>query len=437
MIANLKPYQAYKPTGLTRLGSIPEHWGVRRLKSLCAKCALYGANVTATSYSPTGVRFLRTTDITEDGQLKPGGVFLPAALVSDYILVTGDLLISRSGTIGRSFLYDAARHGRCAYAGYLVRYVPNPDVLPRFLFWFTKTLAFSKFLKEMAISSTIENVSGEKYANSSIPLPPLSEQTCIIRFLDHADRRIRRYIFAKRQMISSLEELRKTLIRQAISGQIDTRNSRPYPAYKTTASQWLNAVPKHWKLRRLRFVTRLQRGYDLPADQRTPGSFPVVSSGGVIDTHSVSKCSGPGVAMGRYGSTEAVFYIEQDYWPHNTSLFVTDFHGNNTKWCYYLLSTITKADHAGKSAVPGLDRKDLFEIVVPVPSVDEQERIAQAIDGATRQVADAISVAERGIEAMREYRDRIIEDVVTGNVDVREVVSSLRKIDTIAAEARL
>ena len=131
MIAKLKPYPSYKDSSVKWLGSLPAHWWVRRLKSLCSQHALYGANVTATSYSTMGVRFLRTTDITEDGQLKPGGVFLPEKLVRDYLLTDGDVLISRSGTIGRSFLYDRAKHGRCAYAGYLVRFVPQPRDLAR------------------------------------------------------------------------------------------------------------------------------------------------------------------------------------------------------------------------------------------------------------------------------------------------------------------
>ena len=69
--------------------------------------------------------------------------------------------------------------------------------------------------------------------------------------------------------------------------------------------------------------------------------------------------------MGRYGSTDAVFYVEQDFWPHNTSLFVTDFQGNSPKWCYYLLNTITKGDQAGKSAVSRARPQDLFRSLFP------------------------------------------------------------------------
>ena len=420
MSADLTPYPAMKDSGVPWLGDVPEHWEVRRLKTLCSRSALYGANVAATSYTATGVRFLRTTDITENGQLKGGGVFLPEESMRDYLLVDGDVLISRSGTIGRSLLYDRSVHGPCAYAGYLVRFVLASEVLPKYIFLFTKTQAFAGFLRMMAISSTIENVNGEKYANSPLALPPLPEQAAIVRFLDHADRRIRRYIRAKQRLITLLEEQKQALIHQAV-----TRGLDPKVRLKPSGVEWLGDVPVHWGVRRLKWVTRLQRGYDLPADRRVPGPFPVVSSGGFIGTHSESRCPGPGVAMGRYGSTEAVFYVEQDFWPHNTSLFVTHFQGNTQKWCYYILRSITKADHAGKSAVPGLDRKDLFQIVVPVPPVDEQREIVRAIEVGTHDLNNALSVAQREIAFLREYRIRLIADVVTGKLDVREAAARL------------
>ena len=165
----LEPYPAYKDSRIAWLGEVPEHWQVRRLKTLCSRSALYGANVAATSYTTAGVRFLRTTDITEDGQLNGRGVFLPQESVDNYLLADGDVLISRSGTIGRSFLYERRIHGPCAYAGYLVRFVPAPIALPKYILLFTKTHAFAGFLRVKAISSTIENVNGEKYANCPLP----------------------------------------------------------------------------------------------------------------------------------------------------------------------------------------------------------------------------------------------------------------------------
>ena len=119
-VPNPSPYPAYKPSGVSWLGDVPEHWDVARLKQVCSRSSLYGANMAATEYRDEGVRFLRTTDISEDVQLLGSGVFLPRETVNDYILNNGDLLLSRSGTVGRSFLYSSAHHGECSYAGYLV-----------------------------------------------------------------------------------------------------------------------------------------------------------------------------------------------------------------------------------------------------------------------------------------------------------------------------
>jgi type I restriction enzyme S subunit len=244
-------------------------------------------------------------------------------------------------------------------------------------------------LDEVSRDSAVPGLDREDVYQRVAAVPPLPEQAAIVRFLDHVDQRVRRYIRAKQKLIKLLDEQKQAIIHRAV-----TRGLDPNVRLKPSGVEWLGDVPEHWEVKRLKWVTRLQRGYDLPAEQRIPGPFPVVSSGGIIDTHCEARSTGPGVVMGRYGSTDAVFFVEPDFWPHNTALFVTDFQGNRPRWCYFILRTISKADHSGKSAVPGVDRKDLFEIKVVVPPV-------------------------------REYRTRLIADVVTGKLDVREAASRL------------
>ncbi len=221
----LDPEVRLKPSGVEWLGDVPEHWEVRRLKTLCSESALYGANISAASYSADGVRFLRTTDITDDGELRPGGVFLPSEAARDYMLNDGDLLVSRSGTVGRSLLYKSAIHGPCAYAGYLVRFVPASIVAPEYLFKFTKTQSFSEFLRIMAISSTIENVNGEKYSNAQLPFPPLPEQAAISRYLDDATANIGAAIERAHREIELLREYRTRLIADVVTGKLDVREA--------------------------------------------------------------------------------------------------------------------------------------------------------------------------------------------------------------------
>ena len=134
-----------------------------------------------------------------------------------------------------------------------------------------------------------------------------------------------------------------------------------------------------WKELRLGEVVELQRGYDLPAHQRHPGAVPIVSSSGVTGTHSEARVCGPGVVTGRYGTIGEVFYVEGDFWPLNTTLFVKDFKGNHPRFISYFLRTLDYWSLSDKSSVPGINRNHLHQLRVRVPTPSEQERIAQVL----------------------------------------------------------
>lgn len=250
--------------------------------------------------------------------------------------------------------------------------------------------------------------------------PPLDEQAVIVKYLDYMDQRIKKLIAAKKKLIGLLEEQKQAIIHQAVTKGLD-----PNVPMKDSGIEWLGEVPMHWEVKRLKWVTRLQRGYDLPADKRINGPFPVISSGGEIGTHAEGKAPAPGVVMGRYGSTDAVFYVEQDFWPHNTALFVTDFQGNLPQLCYHLLCSISKADHAGKSAVPGVDRKDLYQIMVANPPIDEQLEIVKFIEQTTMDIKAVVNRIKLEIILQEEYHTRLFSDVVTGKMDVRDAAATL------------
>jgi type I restriction enzyme S subunit len=95
-----------------------------------------------------------------------------------------------------------------------------------------------------------------------------------------------------------------------------------------------------WQTKRLGDVATLQRGFDLPTQNRVAGEFPLVSSSGISDTHHKCAVCGPGVVTGRSGSIGNVFFIEEEFWPLNTVLYVKDFHGNDPRFVFHLLKEI-------------------------------------------------------------------------------------------------
>ena len=134
-----------------------------------------------------------------------------------------------------------------------------------------------------------------------------------------------------------------------------------------------------WRTTRLGDVMTLQRGHDLPDSKRQDGMVPVVSSSGITDRHKVPKAKAPGVVTGRYGTLGEVFYIEEDYWPLNTALYVTDFKGNHPRFAAYFLRSVLRNYQSDKAAVPGVNRNVLHELKVKCPDTKSQVRIAEIL----------------------------------------------------------
>ena len=226
VMRGLDPNVRLKTSGIQWLGDVPQHWKVRKLKQVCSQQGQYGANIPASEYTTSGIRFLRTTDISADGDVVGEGVYIPLNLSPEHILNTGDILLTRSGaTVGQSFLYDKERHGKCSFAGYLIRFSPSPEILPKFVYLFTTTARFQNPVQQSAIVSTIENVNAEKYANIHMPIPPFDEQMDIVQHLDELTRQIDTTIAGTGRQIELMGEYRTRLIADAVTGQIDVRNA--------------------------------------------------------------------------------------------------------------------------------------------------------------------------------------------------------------------
>ena len=137
-----------------------------------------------------------------------------------------------------------------------------------------------------------------------------------------------------------------------------------------------------WTSRPLVEVATLQRGYDLPVQDRNAGPFPIFAANGPVGFHDTAKCEGPGVVTGRSGTIGKVQFVEGNYWPLNTSLYVTDFHGNHPKWVYYMLQSFGLEKYAQGAGVPTLNRNLVHHEPVLVPPLEEQRRIAAILDQA-------------------------------------------------------
>ncbi len=159
----------------------------------------------------------------------------------------------------------------------------------------------------------------------------------------------------------------------------------------------MKKIPHAWKLKTILEFSPMQRGFDLTNSQLVNGHFPVVYSNGIRNYHNEAKAKGPGVVTGRSGTIGSVTYIETDYWPHNTALWVTDFKGNFPKYVFYALQFLKLNRFDAGSGVPTLNRNDVHKQKILVPPLPEQKEIVSLLS----LWDTAIEKTEKLIEAKR------------------------------------
>ena len=306
-------------------------------------------------------------------------------------------------------------------------------------------------LESLGQGSTFTELSRAKLAGFALTVPPLSEQTAIVRFLNHADRRIQRYIRAKQKLIGLLEEQKQAIINQAVTGQVDVRTGQPYPAYKPSGVEWLGDMPAHWEMVRngRLFVQRNEVGFpELPILEVSLKTGVRIRDFENSDRKQVMSDR----SMYKRAVTGDIAYNMMRMWQGAVGITPVDglvspayvvakpLAGTEPRYFGALFRTrayMAEVDKYSRGIVKDRNRlywEDFKQMPTPSPPPDEQVLIAEAIDHSTAITEDGIQRIERQIALLREYRTRLIADVVTGKLDVREAAAALPEGDSLAAQ---
>lgn len=210
-----------KDSGVEWIGMIPKHWEISKLKYLIDAPLKYGANEASDLIDYSCPRYIRITDIDTNGKLKEETYrSLPMNKAEPYLLKKGDLLFARSGaTVGKAFLFEED-YAAC-YAGYLIKaHMDLQKVLPKFVYLYTQTFAYQRWKESIFIQATIQNISGERYANMQIPMPTLEEQNKIIDMLTPKMQRFDSAITNCQRQITLLQERKQIIINEVVTGKV-------------------------------------------------------------------------------------------------------------------------------------------------------------------------------------------------------------------------
>lgn len=237
-----------------------------------------------------------------------------------------------------------------------------------------------------------------------IPYPPLDEQrqiAAVLSAVQHATEQ-------QARMIALTAELKKALMHKLFTAG---------PRGEKQKHTGIGLVPRSWIVDRLDSFCVLQRGFDITKGEQTDGPVPVVSSGGVKSYHNVAKVAGPGVVVGRKGTLGTVHYVEAAYWPHDTTLWVKDFRGNDPRFTAYFLDRLDFARFDSGASNPTLNRNTVHAETVAYPPVEQQREIAVALSTIERKNA----VHQRYAASLSSLFRTLLHQLMTAQVRVHEL----------------
>ncbi len=453
MIADLRPYPEYKESRLPWLEQVPRHWEINRAKAYLVAIderSKSGKEELLTVSSARGVVSRSSANVT---------MFRAKSYAGHKLCWPGDLVINSLWAWGGG-LGVSRFHGIVSSAYSVYRRRPSANINPRFLHELVRSSAFHWELQIRSKGVWISRLqlTDTAFLDSPIPLPPPDEQAAIVRFLDWANGRLERAIRAKRKVIALLNEQKQAIIHRAVTSGLD-----PTVPVKASGIPWLGDVPQHWEVRRLkslcRFVTSGSRGW---ARYYADNGFVFLRIGNISTTSvdlrlkRITYVTPPAGAEGertRAMPDDVVLSITAQigavgivpeglgaaFVNQHTALIRLRRAESVPRWVAYSLLSKFGKDQCrlmtnGGTKI-GLTLDDVRCLVVLLPPTGEQAAIVSGIERQTHHLDATISRLEREIELLREYRTRLVSDVVTGKLDVREAAARMpdeASLETIA-----
>ena len=461
MTQQLRPYTAYRASGIDYLGNVPAHWEVRQLGRVGR--FFKGNGGTKDDDAEQGVPCVRYGDLYTHHRYfitESRACVAPETAAAAYTpLRYGDVPFAGSGEtideIGK-FAVNMIPGPACC-GGDVIIFRPTIEIDARFLGYATdcRQAAYQKACMGRGI--TVMHIYGGELKYMTVAPPSVAEQAAIVRFLDHADRRIRRYIRAKEKLIALLEEQRQAVIHEAVTGRINVWTGLPHGRYKRSTIDSLQVVPDHWEARRLGQIARVFNGTTpsraQPAywengtvswlNSSKANDEIVVEASELVTEKAVRECSigvAPSgavilglVGQGRTRGMSVLLGIEAAINQNLAAIVPGPL--VDGRFLHRLLTAfyanIREAGREGNQEA--LNCELVSRLRLPVPPLVEQIEIVSRVEHALGKLKRGITRAGEEVGLIREYRSRLIADAVTGKLDVRDMAARLPELDPLAA----
>jgi type I restriction enzyme S subunit len=409
---------------------LPTDWKCATLEELCVRPGEYGAGIAKRDYDPSLPRYIRITDIRDDGFLHSiNPVSISEEDARPYLMKEGDIVFARSGaTVGKTYLYNKD-DGRCAFAGYLIKFQPNPNVIvAEFLKYFVQSNFYWKWVKNSQQTLAQPNINAKQYGSLNVPVPPLQEQKKIAAILSSVDEAIA----STQAVIDQTRKVKQGLLQQLLTRGID------HTKFKESA---IGKIPESWEIVPLaQLCEKIVNGYvgatrdiyheegipyilcqNVRANRFVPKIFKWVSKEFHENNSRSALKEGDVITVQTGAGNGDTCVVPPQFDGANCHALIISRAKPNLLNSYYLSEYLNSPQGRARIDVistgmahPHLNTTELRKLLIPLPTIQEQDGIVQYL----RSFESTIFENEFYLNSLENLKRGLMQDLLTGKVRV-------------------
>lgn len=401
--------RAMKDSGIEWIGEIPQSWDIRKIKTCFDIIAGATPKSGKAEFWDGDIVWITPADYkTDDVYVSSGHKNISQAGLESCattLIPPNSIIFSKRAPVGLVAINTVFL---CTNQGCL-SCIPKAGVDTKYCYYAIS--AFSEQFELLASGTTFKEISIDAYAGFKLPYPSNKVQKIIADYLDAKCAQIDALITAKEKINALLREQRQSIIYEAV-----TKGLNPDVPMKDSGVEWIGKIPKKWNVIRAKYFATITNG----SDPKTEGNIRVYGSGSESFKTCGDSKEGPTVLIGRKGATLHIpHYIEGEYWNVDTAF---DVKANEDicllKYYYYVATCFDYKLYILTTTLPSMTQSNYGNMYLPIPSIAEQTAIIAFIGRAISKLDEIISINDNTIKKLKEYRQSMIYEAVTGKVEV-------------------